>query len=80
MNVSSVKSLIENYSIARMQAAEEALMNDMPLPFDVEGKDEGEQLTHLLAAIYCKQEMEQSGITVNEALRLYGRRVRNSIN
>lgn len=80
MNTATVKLLISEYSIASLKDAEAAMMKEETLPFHVDGKDEGEQLTHILAAIYCKQEMEQSGITVNQALRLYARRVRNSIN
>ena len=80
MNTGPIKSLISQYSVAALLAAEEAMMHGEPLPFEVDGKDAGEQLTHILAAIYCKQEMEKSGITVNQALRLYARRVRNSIN
>ncbi len=45
---------------------------------EVEGKDEGECLTHVLAAIYIKEKVEQ-GTAFNQALRDFSQRVRKSI-
>ena len=80
MNVSSIKNLVENYTVEELQAAEESLLNEEPLKIEVEGKDEGEQLTHILAAVFCKQEMSRDNININQAIRLYSLRVRSSIN
>jgi len=80
MNINSIKAIVENYSIAQMQAAENELLNEEPLSINIEGKDEGEKLTHILAAIFCKQEMQKDNITIIQAIRLYSQRVRGSIN
>lgn len=80
MNVSSIKKLVETYTLEELQAAEEALLNEESLQINIEGKDEGEQLTHILAAIFCKQEMSRDHININQAIRLYSQRVRASIN
>jgi hypothetical protein len=45
----------------------------------VEGKDEGEKLTHILATIHILEDMEKSGCDHRTALRNYTQRVRNSI-
>lgn len=80
MNVASIKLLVENYSVEDLQKAENDLLEEQPLAITVEGKDEGEQLTHILAAIFCKQTMDEESIPLNQALRLYSQRVRGSIN
>lgn len=80
MNVSAIKKLVENASLDQLKASEEALLNEQPLPVDVDGEDEGEKLTHVLAAIFCKETMEKEGININQAVRLYSQRVRDSIN
>jgi hypothetical protein len=80
MNIAIIKSLVDQYSVSQLQSAEEALLNEAPLPISVEGKDEGEQLTHILAAIFCKQEMEKTGMNINLAVRAFSQRVRDSIN
>ena len=45
----------------------------------IAGEDEGEQLTHVLAAIYIKEHMEEHGSDLKTALREYTLKVRNSI-
>lgn len=80
MNINSIKAIVENYSLEQIQTAENELLEEQPLSITIEGKDEGEQLTHILAAIFCKQEMEKENININQAIRLYSQRVRGSIN
>ncbi len=79
MKVASIKLLIDNYTIEQLQQAEETLYNEAPLPIEVEGKDEGEKLTHILAAIEILKDMT-NGNDYKTALRNYSSRVRNSIN
>ncbi|HRG00097.1 MAG TPA: hypothetical protein PKZ75_03205 [Bacteroidia bacterium] len=78
MQIPVIKKLVENYSLAQLQSAEEAMMEEQKPSIEVEGKDEGECLTHVLAAIYIKEKMEQ-GVAFNQALRDFSQRVRNSI-
>jgi len=56
------------------------LLNEETLEITVEGKDEGEQLTHVLAAVFCQEEMAKTDININQVVRLYSQRVRGSIN
>ncbi len=79
MNISIIKKIVESYTIEQLQMAEEALLNEQKPEIEIEGVDEGEQLTHTLAAIFCKQQMLESDITINQAVRLYSQRVRDSI-
>lgn len=80
MQLPEIKRLVETYKVEELQLAEEALMNEVPLVITVEGKDEGEQLTHILAAIDILFEMQKNGLDARTALRNYTQRVRNSIN
>ena len=78
MQIPVIKKLVENYSLPQLQAAEEAMMEEQIPVIEVEGKDEGECLTHVLASIYIKEKMEQ-GTAFNQAVRGFSQRVRNSI-
>lgn len=80
MNINIIKHLVETYTTEQLQTAEQALLNEEALAIVVEGKDEGEQLTHILAAVFCQEEMAKTGININQAVRLYSQRVRGSIN
>ena len=78
MQIPVIKKLVEHYSLAQLQSAEEMMLEEKKPEIEVEGKDEGECLTHVLAAIYIKEKMAQ-GTVFNQALRDFSQRVRNSI-
>lgn len=78
MKIPAIRTLVETYSLDELQAAEEALANEASPAITVDGQDEGEQLTHVFAAIFIKEEM-QGGSDFKTALREYTRKVRESI-
>lgn len=78
MKIPAIRKLVEDYSRETLQAAEEALANEEQAPIEVEGEDEGEQLTHVFAALFIKEEIEK-GVDFKTALREYTRKVRESI-
>jgi len=80
MNIQIIKKIVETYSLAELKQAEADMLEGESLKIEIEGQDEGEQLTHILAAAFCKSEMEKDGININQAVRLYSQRVRDSIN
>lgn len=80
MKIPAIKKLVENYTLDQLAAAEEALMEEQPLAIEVEGEDEGEQLTHVYAAIWIIQHMNGSNMDFKTALREYTAKVRTSIN
>lgn len=80
MNIQIIKKIVENYTVEQLNKAEDDLLNERTLDIEIEGVDEGEQLTHILAAVFCKEEMLKSDININQAVRLYSQRVRGSIN
>ncbi len=79
MQIPVIKQLAETYTIDVLRAAEDAIINEQTPAIEIQGKDEGEQLTHVLAAIEILNDMEKSGIDYRTALRNYTQRVRNSI-
>jgi hypothetical protein len=78
MQIPVIKKLVEAYSLVQLKSAEEAMMEEQKPAIEVEGKDEGECLTHVLAAIYIKEKVDQ-GVAFNQALRDFSQRVRKSI-
>jgi hypothetical protein len=80
MKISIIKHLAENHTAEELFAAETCIINEENLCIEVEGSDEGEQLTHVLAAIWVKEEMLLNGTDLRTAIRKYSEKVRNSIN
>lgn len=79
MKIPAIKKLVESYNLDQLQEAEVALLEEQTPAIEIEGDDEGEQLTHVLASIYIKDKMEQHATPFNQALRDFSQRVRNSI-
>jgi hypothetical protein len=79
MKLPSIKKLVESYSIPQLQAAEEAILEEKQPDIEIEGVDEGEKLTHIMAAVFIIEEMAQKGLDYPSALRAYSARVRTSI-
>ncbi|MES2629293.1 MAG: hypothetical protein V4616_10040 [Bacteroidota bacterium] len=79
MKIPAIKQLVEQYGIEQLEEAELAILEERTPGITIEGKDEGEQLTHAMAALEILREVRQSGASVTEALRNYTQRVRKSI-
>lgn len=79
MKIPAIKKLVETYSLPELMAAEEAIVEEQQPAIEVEGDDEGEQLTHVLAAIWILNHMEDNQLDFKTALREYTKKVRVSI-
>lgn len=79
MKIPSIKKIAETYSVDVLRRAENALLEEQKPEIEIEGSDEGEQLTHVIAAIEIKEQMVKEGVPFPTALRNYTVRVRNSI-
>lgn len=79
MKIPEIKKLVDTHDLAILRAAEENLLEEEILEIEVGGEDEGEQLTHIMAAIAILEDMEETGADFKTALRNYTKRVRNSI-
>lgn len=80
MKLSVIKDLVENYSLEDLKKAESIMEEGENPTFEVQGEDEGEQFTHIIAAVWVKEKMELDGIDARSAMREYTQKVRNSIN
>lgn len=80
MKIPVIKKLVEIESYENLLKAEEALLNEEKLQIEVEGEDEGEQLTHIIAARWIQEKMKEENVDFKTALREYTKKVRESIN
>ena len=79
MKIPAIKRLIESQTLHSLVEAEEALLDERAPAFEVEGDDEGEQLTHVFAAIFILNHMQDNQSEFKDALREYTKKVRVSI-
>jgi hypothetical protein len=79
MKLPVIKKLVELYTLVQLQQAEEQLLNEQPIAIEVDGDDEGEQLTHILGAIDVLERVKNENKDKSTALREFFQRVRNSI-
>lgn len=79
MHIPSIKKLVEDVELNDLKAAEEAILEEQTPAVDIPGADEGEQLTHVIAAIWIKEDMAVNGTKLMESLREYTKKVRKSI-
>ena len=79
MNIAMIKGLVESATLEQLHQAEAALLEEQQPAIDVPGADEGEQLTHVLAAIYVHERIATDGVDAMTAIREYAKRVRASI-
>ena len=78
MKLPVIRKIVKEFSLEELKTAEAALLEERPLAIEVEGEDEGEQLTHIIGAIEIKEHMA-NGMSDKDALRAFSQRVRNSI-
>lgn len=79
MKIPAIKRLVENVPLEDLIVAEQALLNEEQLTIEVEGNDDGEKLTHLIAAIWILSRMQSFNEEFKVALRGYTQKVRESI-
>lgn len=79
MKIAAIKRLVESCDSEFLKQAEQDLYDEKPVSDLIEGEDEGEKLTHVLAALWIQEHMKNEGTGLPEAIRNYSQRVRNSI-
>ncbi len=78
MKLPVIKQLSEQYTLDILRKAEEDLLETGTSGIVVDGDDEGEQLTHILGAIWVLEQIEQ-GVPARDALRAFAQKVRTSV-
>jgi len=80
MKIPAIKKIIEaKYTLEMLDDAEMALINEQQPTIDIEGADDGEKLTHIFAAKWIIEDMQNTGEDFKTSLRRYTQKVRNSI-
>lgn len=77
MKIPVIKKLLEQ-DLELLRRVEEQIAEGETPEIEVEGDDEGEQLTHVYGAIWIKEQVA-AGMEEREALRAFSQKVRNSI-
>ena len=80
MQVPVIKKLVEIHTVEDLEEAEAAILDEQVPTIEIEGEDDGEQLTHVMAAIWIIEKMEKDQIPFGKAMRDYTAKVRESIN
>jgi hypothetical protein len=79
MKLPEIKRLAEAHTVAELALAKEAILQGEQPQIAVEGEDEGEQLTHVMAAQWIHAHMAQEQVDLRTAQRVYGQMVRKSL-
>ena len=79
MKPAAIKKLAQNHALEDLQKAEEAIIEEQTPSIEVEGDDEGDQLTNISGAIYVREQVDNHGVDMKTAVRNFTERVRNSI-
>ncbi len=79
MKVPALKKLVESYTLEQCIDAEQQLLEGEKPTIEIDGADEGEQLTHILGAIDILTRVKEEGKDIKTATREFIDRVRNSI-
>ena len=79
MKIPVIKKLVDSFTLDELAQAETAIYAEQQPAIEVEGEDEGEQLTHIIAAMWIKNDMAEQGTDLKTSLRTYTQKVRKSI-
>lgn len=80
MNLAEIRCLVDaNHSADALTAAEQALLNNTPMPFDVPGETVGDKLTNVLGARWVQRYRDTNQCSSADALREFASIVRKSI-
>lgn len=79
MKTAAVRKLAQNHDLETLQKAEEALLNEEAPSIEVEGEDEGDQITNINGAIYVLEQTQKNGTDIKDEVRNFTQRVRDSI-
>ena len=79
MKPAAIRLLAESWPLARLEAAEQALLAGQSPGCAVPGDDAGEQLTHVLAAIFIQHYMKSHAADFQAAARVFFQKVREAV-
>lgn len=83
MQVAEIKRLAEAHSAEELLKMADCLENEVEhelhLDTYVQGSDEGERLTHVLGALWIREQVQENGTDLRTELRNFSQKVRTSI-
>ncbi|MBI2793387.1 MAG: hypothetical protein HYX66_01900 [Ignavibacteria bacterium] len=79
MKTTAIRQLVESFEESSLLRAEADLLEGKHPSIPVPGDDEGEQLTHVIGALWVTNYISNTGMGFQDALIEYARKVRSSI-
>lgn len=79
MKILIIRDLVEKFDEQSLLRAEADLLDGVVPSISIPGDDEGEQLTHVIGALWVGNHMSNTGCNTVGALRDYAKMVRSSI-
>lgn len=80
MNITAIRSLVESdVSDDELRIAEADLLEERKPCIDIIGDDDGERLTHVMAALWVRAYQRETNSETMSAIREYTKKVRSSI-
>lgn len=79
MNIASIRTVVESFSREQLERAEAQLLEEQQPEISIPGADEGEQLTHVIAALWVIAHKAENNSDTMTAIREYTKKVRGSI-
>jgi hypothetical protein len=76
MKLIAIRRLVENYTIDQLQQAEFDIIQEKSLSILLDGKDQAEKLSIVIAAVWILEEMKE-GHDFKEAFCQYAKKVRD---
>lgn len=76
MKIAEVKRLATSYTVEQIEAAVTAFETERKNDLQVDGENDGEKMSHLLAASFVRRQIDK-GLDLNSAVREYSKRVRS---
>ena len=75
MKIAEVKRLATSFAYEQIEEAVSAFEVERKNTLEVAGENDGEKMSHLLAASFVRKQMDK-GLDLNSAVREYSKRVR----
>jgi len=79
MKTNAIRDLVIHKTLHELEILRLGLIGAEAGHEAIPGADRAEKLTHVLAAIWVKQQIENQGISLADSVRRFGARVRNTI-
>ena len=76
MKLNSIKDFVKSTSVEELKVAQDAIENHRRPEIFIPGDNSNERLTHIMIALWIKDDMEKNHHSLAESIRLFSKRVK----